>query len=70
MDGERVPEAWVGTRVLVQLRNEGGGTYSVMARLREANDEGLRLKLQASGSTQTVSWDSVAGVRPLGDRRS
>ncbi len=70
MDGERVPETWVGTRVLVELRNETGGTYSVVARLREANDEGLRLKLQASGSIQTVSWDSVAGVRPLDDRRS
>ena len=69
MEDERVHKGLVGNKVLVELRSEKGGTYSVVARLRGKSDESLRLKLQASRRTVTVPRESVAGIRPLGNRR-
>ncbi len=65
---ERVHEARAGSKVLVELRNGKGGTYSVLARLRGTSDEGFRLTMQATGRARTVSRDSVAGIRTLGDQ--
>ena len=66
MEEDRVLEARIVTNVLVELRK--GGIYSVVDWLRETSDGDLRLALQASGCTRTVSRDSVARIRPLRDR--
>jgi hypothetical protein len=70
MERERVPKEWINRRVLVALRNERGGTYAVLGRLREVTDEEIRIVMRSSGRVRTFSWDSVAEVHPLGDRAS
>lgn len=68
LEEERMHQVRVVSEVLVGSRSGEGGTYSAVARLRGTSDEGLRLTLQVSGCMMTVSRDSVAEIRPLGDR--
>jgi hypothetical protein len=65
MERERIPKEWIIRRVLVALRNESGGTYAVLGRLREVTDEEIRLVMRSSGRIRTLSRYSVAEVHPL-----
>jgi hypothetical protein len=53
VESKRISKEWINHRVLVALRNEIGDTYSILGRLRAANEEEIRVELQASGRTRT-----------------
>jgi hypothetical protein len=60
----------INRKVLVALKNESGGTYTVLCRLWEVTDEEIRLVMRLSGRVRTFTWNSVAEVHPLGDQAS
>ena len=75
MKGKQVPKAWIGRRVKVKLRTEGGGSYWVFGRLRSVTDEGIKLSPQflpnasesrsSSKRPRSYPWISVTDVQPL-----
>jgi hypothetical protein len=68
VESKRISKEWINHRVLVALRNEIGDTYSILGRLRAANEEEIRVELQASGRTRTYAWGSVVEVHSLGTK--
>jgi hypothetical protein len=70
MQRESILKEWINRRVLVVLRNESGGTYAILGRLREVTDEEIRLVMRSSGRIRTLSRDPVAEVHPLGHQAS
>jgi hypothetical protein len=70
MEKERIPKEWINRRVLVALRNESGGTYAILDRLRDVTDEEIRIVMRSSGRIRILSRNSVAEVHPLGDQAS
>ena len=75
MKGKQVPKAWIGRRVKVKLRTEGGGSYWVFGRLRSVNDEGIKLSPQflpnasesrsSSKRPRSYPWMCISDVRSL-----
>ena len=74
MKGKQVPKAWIGRRVKVKLRTEGGGSYWVFGRLRSVNDEGIKLsprflpnasESRSSSKRPRASVTAIAIVRLL-----
>ena len=70
MERPTIPKEWINRRVLVALRNESGGTYAILGRLREVTDEEIQTVMRSSGRIRTLSRDSVAEVHLLGDQAS
>jgi hypothetical protein len=73
VDEVRVPEAWIGRKVIVKVRGQHGRPYSIFGRLAATSEEGVQvteLGQTSHGSpcrTRSYPWDSVMDVEPLDD---
>ena len=73
MNRQHLPESWVGRRVKVKLRTEGGGGYWILGQLRAVTDEGIELSPQFrtdnSGSESRPKRPEFYPWRPISDVR-
>lgn len=65
--GERIPEAWVGGRVLLTPFSDGANATRVECKLESVEERGLVVTFEArgassSGRTAIVTWNAIKHI--------
>jgi hypothetical protein len=67
MKEKRIPEEWIGRRVIVEVKGRRRGSYLVLGRLQEVTDEGVTIDRQSperfTERIRSLPWQSVVDVR-------
>ncbi len=66
MERKRIPEEWIGRRVMIEIRTSRGRVYWTLGWLQDVAEDGITLSTTDpldKSTPKSYPWSSIADVR-------